>query len=186
VIAARKCSDWLFNLVLLQSKLTAVELIPNPPAPRTQTKCSVDVVENAISCTLNAYAMLAFHRRFHNMPPKAPPQTERQRVSRACDFCHQRGLRCRRDKTSNVCRNCTDYAVECTSSRPTRKRGRRPTTSVVKKNGNHDPPTSLHARHLTQRLLTTTAIPCISASVWPPSSSRRDTLLTSAQLSFPP
>jgi hypothetical protein len=157
VIAASKCSDWLFNLVLLQSKLTAVELIPNPPAPRTQTKCSVDVVENnAISCTLNTYAMLAFHRQYHDMPPKASPQTERQRVSRACDFCHQKGLRCRRDKTSNVCRTCTDYAVECTSSRPTRKRGRRPTTSAAKKSAgaDHDPHTGgLEARHLTKRLL---------------------------------
>jgi hypothetical protein len=153
VIAAYKCSDWLFNSVLPQSILTAVELIPNPPAPRTRTKYIVDVVENAISRTLNAYAMPAFRRQYHNMPPKAPLQTERQRVSRACDFCHQRGLRCRRDRPSEVCRTCTDYAVECTSSRPTRKRGRRPTTSVAKGDGDHDPPKCLHARHLTKRLL---------------------------------
>jgi hypothetical protein len=112
-------------------------------------------VENATFYALNAYAMLAFHRQYHNMPPKALLQTERQRVSRACDFCHQRGLRCRSDKTSNACRTCTEYAVECTSSRPTRKRGRRPTTSVTKKSAgaDHDPRTGLDARHLTKRLL---------------------------------
>jgi hypothetical protein len=154
VVAANKTSDWLFAFVLLQSKLTAVELMPNLPTPPTPTRCSVEIVENAHSCALNAYVMLTLHRRYHNMPPKAPLQTERQRVSRACDFCHQRGLRCRRDKTSNACRTCTEYAVECTSSRPMRKRGRRPTTSVVTKNGDHDPPPSLHARHLTKRLLT--------------------------------
>jgi hypothetical protein len=155
VIAANKCSDWLFDLVPLQSKLTAVELIPHLPTPPAPTKCSVDVVGNAPSSALNACAMLALHRRHHNMPPKAPLQTERQRVSRACDFCHQRGLRCRRDRSSDVCRTCTEYAVECTSSRPTRKRGRRPTTSVTKKSAGADlgPHTGLDARHLTNRLL---------------------------------
>ena len=71
---------------------------------------------------------------------------QRQRATRACDFCHSRGLKCRRgaynqysynlaigvvEETalSNVkCLTCSDYGVECTMIRPLRKRGRRKAT----------------------------------------------------------
>jgi hypothetical protein len=58
---------------------------------------------------------------------------KRQRVSRACDFCHARGLRCRRGD-SNInehgglsdCLTCIDYGVPCKVERPIRRRGRKP------------------------------------------------------------
>ncbi|KAF3810828.1 hypothetical protein GCG54_00003005 [Colletotrichum gloeosporioides] len=59
---------------------------------------------------------------------------KRQRASQACDFCHSRGLRCRPGparfgqgkQARESCLNCNDYEIECTMSRPIRKRGRKP------------------------------------------------------------
>jgi Fungal specific transcription factor domain/Fungal Zn(2)-Cys(6) binuclear cluster domain len=60
------------------------------------------------------------------------PEQRRQRASYACDFCHTRGLKCRR-QTSNGrnleeagCLTCTDYGAQCTLNRPIRRRGRKP------------------------------------------------------------
>ncbi|KAI1842635.1 hypothetical protein JX265_012628 [Neoarthrinium moseri] len=66
---------------------------------------------------------------------------KRQRASRACDFCHMRGLRCRwktpgssqstlndsRQAGSSGCLTCEDYGAECTMKRPVQKRGRKST-----------------------------------------------------------
>jgi hypothetical protein len=60
--------------------------------------------------------------------------TKRQRASQACDFCHARGLRCRRVASGEVdgviestgCLTCKDYDVTCTANRPMKKRGRKP------------------------------------------------------------
>jgi hypothetical protein len=60
--------------------------------------------------------------------------TKRQRASQACDFCHARGLRCRRNaieeddgaSESTGCLTCKDYGVICTANRPMKKRGRKP------------------------------------------------------------
>lgn len=60
----------------------------------------------------------------------------RQRATWACDFCHSRGLKCRKaeknlipDDPENLlhtsCLTCADYGVECTITRPLRKRGRK-------------------------------------------------------------
>jgi hypothetical protein len=65
--------------------------------------------------------------------PKAVA-AKRQRASQACDFCHARGLRCRRIATGPDgqaiedagCLNCKDYGVSCTVDRPVKKRGRKP------------------------------------------------------------
>ena len=57
---------------------------------------------------------------------------KRQRASQACDFCHGRGLRCRRNITSDTshiepsCLACLDYGVHCTVDRTVKKRGRKP------------------------------------------------------------
>lgn len=59
---------------------------------------------------------------------------KRQRASQACDFCHGRGLRCRRNITSDndpsqgesSCLACQDYGVDCTVLRTVKKRGRKP------------------------------------------------------------
>ncbi|PVI00791.1 hypothetical protein DM02DRAFT_642261 [Periconia macrospinosa] len=51
-----------------------------------------------------------------------------QRAPSACDFCHVRGLKCRK-RTGNLepeCLTCSDYGVQCTMNRPIRKRGRKP------------------------------------------------------------
>ncbi|QPC78171.1 hypothetical protein HYE68_008923 [Fusarium pseudograminearum] len=58
----------------------------------------------------------------------------RKRALQACDFCHSRGLKCRRlsadpqtQDISNVCLTCIDYNVQCTMNRPVKRRGRKPT-----------------------------------------------------------
>jgi len=60
--------------------------------------------------------------------------TKRQRASQACNFCHARGLRCRRGATgeddhqaieNTGCLTCKDYGVDCKMERPVKKRGRR-------------------------------------------------------------
>jgi hypothetical protein len=64
--------------------------------------------------------------------PKAVT-TKRQRASKACDFCHARGLRCRRvaaeengeQSEDTGCLTCKDYGVSCTMNRPVKKRGRK-------------------------------------------------------------
>lgn len=56
---------------------------------------------------------------------------KRQRASRACDFCHTRGLKCRWPADGvqgpSTCLTCVDYGVRCKIDRPVRKRGRKPT-----------------------------------------------------------
>lgn len=50
-----------------------------------------------------------------------------RRTSRACDFCHKRGRRCKKDtETSLQCTTCIDFGVACTWSRVPAKRGTKP------------------------------------------------------------
>lgn len=68
---------------------------------------------------------------------------KRQRASRACDFCHARGLKCRWGPSDSVqgpstCLTCVDYGVRCKIDRPVRKRGRKPTLRL--RNEVSDPP----------------------------------------------
>lgn len=65
------------------------------------------------------------------MPPKSRPGTIRLRTSQACDFCHERGLRCRRNEESSACRACVEYSVDCKTNRPVRKSGRRQAHAVI-------------------------------------------------------
>ncbi|KAI1627409.1 fungal-specific transcription factor domain-containing protein [Exophiala viscosa] len=59
---------------------------------------------------------------------RSEPVQRRQRASRACDFCHARGLRCLQAQESRAdCVTCTNYGVKCTMNRPIRRRGRKPT-----------------------------------------------------------
>lgn len=47
-----------------------------------------------------------------------------RRISRACDFCHRRSIRCKPSQDgSDRCQNCTDFDVDCTFDRPAKKRG---------------------------------------------------------------
>ncbi|KAF5680057.1 maltose fermentation regulatory MAL33 [Fusarium heterosporum] len=59
---------------------------------------------------------------------------QRKRALQACDFCHARGLKCRRlpmtnpqpPEISHDCLTCIGYGMQCTMNRPVRKRGRKP------------------------------------------------------------
>jgi hypothetical protein len=46
-----------------------------------------------------------------------------RRISRACDFCHRRSIRCKPSGQDQRCQNCVDFDVECTFHRPAKKRG---------------------------------------------------------------
>ncbi|KAL3449083.1 hypothetical protein BJX65DRAFT_274044 [Aspergillus insuetus] len=49
-----------------------------------------------------------------------------RRATRACDFCHKRGRRCRPSEDPLVCTTCAEYAVSCTWARTPAKRGTKP------------------------------------------------------------
>lgn len=59
-----------------------------------------------------------------------------RRATRACDFCHKRGIKCRPGPTASIpaatisgtpappsCLTCKEYSVECTQLRALAKRG---------------------------------------------------------------
>lgn len=52
--------------------------------------------------------------------------TRRRRITRACDYCHQRSIRCRPSSDNQSCQNCRDFAQECTYHRKPRRRGKKP------------------------------------------------------------
>ncbi|BGP20906.1 hypothetical protein JCM10213v2_009071 [Rhodosporidiobolus nylandii] len=55
----------------------------------------------------------------------AEPPVKR-RITRACDFCNRRGLKCVKDDTApptTKCGSCERHNVDCTYDRPTKKRG---------------------------------------------------------------
>ncbi|TVY23021.1 Xylanolytic transcriptional activator [Lachnellula hyalina] len=62
-------------------------------------------------------------------PPNQQPKTistptKQRRISRACDFCSQRSIRCKPStEEPQRCQSCFDYGVGCTYVRPTKKRG---------------------------------------------------------------
>lgn len=46
------------------------------------------------------------------------------RISKACDFCHIRSIRCKPSTADvNTCQNCLEYDHACTYERPSKKRG---------------------------------------------------------------
>ncbi|CAK44910.1 transcriptional regulator family: Fungal Specific TF [Aspergillus niger] len=56
------------------------------------------------------------------------PQRPRkiQRISRACDRCHRRSIKCTKTRGPlEPCQNCVDFDIPCTYERPSRKRGGR-------------------------------------------------------------
>ncbi|GAA5958833.1 hypothetical protein JCM10213_008033, partial [Rhodosporidiobolus nylandii] len=58
----------------------------------------------------------------------AEPPVKR-RITRACDFCNRRGLKCVKDDTApptTKCGSCERHNVDCTYDRPTKKRGPAP------------------------------------------------------------
>lgn len=56
-----------------------------------------------------------------------PRLRKQPRVSRACDFCHNRSSRCQQSfSDTSRCQKCIDFDRQCTYTRPIRKRGLRP------------------------------------------------------------
>lgn len=53
---------------------------------------------------------------------------KRRRVTQACDYCHQRSIRCRPAENDNRgrCSNCIDFSQACTRNRVVKRRGARP------------------------------------------------------------
>ncbi|KAF4630568.1 hypothetical protein G7Y89_g7580 [Cudoniella acicularis] len=63
------------------------------------------------------------------LPPSHQPETiskpkKLRRISRACDFCHNRSIKCKPSaEQPTTCQNCFDFGVDCTYLRPAKKRG---------------------------------------------------------------
>lgn len=52
--------------------------------------------------------------------------TKRRRITQACDYCHQRSIRCQASSDGQTCQNCNDFAQACTYNRKPRRRGIKP------------------------------------------------------------
>jgi hypothetical protein len=53
-----------------------------------------------------------------------PRPRKLRRITRACDYCHKRSIRCQPDEGGQAaCQNCVDFRVPCTYDRPAKKRG---------------------------------------------------------------
>ncbi|TVY51634.1 hypothetical protein LCER1_G007283, partial [Lachnellula cervina] len=82
----------------------------------------LEAFANPTTSTDNAFAE-------QSPPPNQQPQTistptKQRRVSRACDFCSQRSIRCKPStEEPQRCQNCFDFGVSCTYVRPKKKRG---------------------------------------------------------------
>jgi hypothetical protein len=48
-----------------------------------------------------------------------------RRISRACDYCHHRSVRCKASSEGDGsrCQNCVDFEQPCTYDRPVKRRG---------------------------------------------------------------
>jgi hypothetical protein len=57
-------------------------------------------------------------------PLDAPKPKKLRRISRACDFCNKRSMRCKpSQEEAHGCQNCVDFDIACTFLRPAKKRG---------------------------------------------------------------
>lgn len=48
---------------------------------------------------------------------------KKKRISRACDFCHDRSTKCRQNPDGGSCLVCLEFQQACTYNRPEKKRG---------------------------------------------------------------
>ncbi|KAM0245415.1 hypothetical protein ACHAQJ_010561 [Trichoderma viride] len=55
--------------------------------------------------------------------PRDISKPKQRRISRACDYCHRRSIRCRPSEDGSGCQNCRDFAQTCTYHRKPRRRG---------------------------------------------------------------
>ncbi|KAL6806705.1 hypothetical protein GGI42DRAFT_341895 [Trichoderma sp. SZMC 28013] len=70
--------------------------------------------------------------------PRDNPKPKQRRISRACDYCHRRSIRCRPSEDGLGCQNCKDFAQNCTYHRKPRRRG------VPARNGSGGPSANRH------------------------------------------
>lgn len=63
------------------------------------------------------------------LPPNQPSEItteplKMRRISRACDFCHKRSIKCPPNpEDPDRCMSCVEYGIACTYHRPIQKRG---------------------------------------------------------------
>ncbi len=66
-----------------------------------------------------------------------------RRISRACDYCHHRSIRCRvsEEGDGKRCQNCLDFNQACTYDRPAKRRGvkARPRSNSATSSAHDDP-----------------------------------------------
>lgn len=58
--------------------------------------------------------------------PGEAPRKKARRVSRACDFCNHRSIKCKASSDPTRCQNCIDFDQACTYNRVTKRRGVKP------------------------------------------------------------
>lgn len=72
-----------------------------------------------------------------------------RRISRACDYCHHRSIRCRASSEGEGgrCQNCVDFEQPCTYDRPVKRRGAkvrlRSGSATTNGDSRHAPPSSV-------------------------------------------
>lgn len=59
-------------------------------------------------------------------PVESQRNVKSRRVTRACDYCHRRAIRCLRDPDAPSCHNCFQFDQPCTYARQAKKRGTKP------------------------------------------------------------
>lgn len=60
------------------------------------------------------------------MPPDDGLRKRSRRISRACDYCHHRSIKCRPGPDGGACQNCLEFGQPCTFKRQSKRRGIRP------------------------------------------------------------
>ncbi len=84
-----------------------------------------------MSCTQRGATKLYNQSTFSSLPATMKGTEEdskprkARRISRACDYCHHRSIRCRPSEEGDKdrCQNCVDFDQECTYDRPVKRRG---------------------------------------------------------------
>lgn len=81
------------------------------------------------------------HETYAKREPVDEKPRKVRRITRACDYCHRRSIKCTASQNLNDerCQNCYEFAQPCTYDRPTRRRGaKRRSPSAEAANGYRD------------------------------------------------
>ncbi|OCL02245.1 hypothetical protein AOQ84DRAFT_190536 [Glonium stellatum] len=110
---------------------------PRPSFPRFFNFLSTKRHISVTYMTSTGYTSGCEHN--NTTPSDEPPPNPRKsrRISRACDFCNRRSIRCRASaEDTTKCQNCVDYGQNCTYDRPAKRRGAKPTAQYSRINLN--------------------------------------------------